>query len=377
MKETSVCLSSMQLWYYICCRLVCRFAIGRVLRVPTPPAFGRRAKACREESLLLDSHARARPAVMDANVRAAAAETLRLCREAGHDVSPAVAALHVQAQRLAKVHPNDLVAHCAAKLAAAGDPALETLNADGRRVDARAARARRRRDPPRARDARGALEREVADTVVDAATVSGRAERLLLDRLHARAFEYVFVSAGLEPLLRDRPTPPAGRRARRVRVRVPQARRAPFFALPSAERAAALRGSPGGGRRARVWKRAGSGRAVPRPVRGGGGGGERGGGRPLPRCLDAKRSPARSARPRAGVRGGERATRRDVAARLASAERSAASTRSWSSTSARPRCRAIAAAQGADGRAEQPARVRGRAAAAAGRVRPRSRDGPR
>ena len=64
---------------------------------------------------------------MDANVRAAAAETLRLCREAGHDVSPAVAALHVQAQRLAKVHPNDLVAHCAAKLAAAGDPALETL----------------------------------------------------------------------------------------------------------------------------------------------------------------------------------------------------------------------------------------------------------
>ena len=31
---------------------------------------------------------------MDANVRAAAAETLRLCREAGHDVSPAVAALH-------------------------------------------------------------------------------------------------------------------------------------------------------------------------------------------------------------------------------------------------------------------------------------------
>ena len=90
-------------------------------------------------------HARARPAVMDANVRAAAAETLRLCREAGHDVSPAVAALYVQAQRLAKVHPNDLVAHCVAKLAAAGGPgAGDAEDADGRRGDARAARARRR-----------------------------------------------------------------------------------------------------------------------------------------------------------------------------------------------------------------------------------------
>ena len=77
---------------------------------------------------------------MDANVRAAAAETLRLCREAGHDVSPAVAALYVQAQRLAKVHPNDLVAHCVAKLAAAGDPALETLKMQ---MDVEATRALR------------------------------------------------------------------------------------------------------------------------------------------------------------------------------------------------------------------------------------------
>ena len=45
---------------------------------------------------------------MDANVRAAAAETLRLCREAGHDVSPAVAALHVQAQQMrAELGPHD------------------------------------------------------------------------------------------------------------------------------------------------------------------------------------------------------------------------------------------------------------------------------
>ena len=122
---------------------------------------------------------------MDANVRAAAAETLRLCREAGHDVSPAVAALYVQAQRLAKVHPNDLVAHCVAKLAAAGDPALETLKMQMDVEATRALRAHAAAETRRARETRaGALEREVADTVVDAATVSGRAERLLLCLLY-------------------------------------------------------------------------------------------------------------------------------------------------------------------------------------------------
>jgi hypothetical protein len=180
---------------------------------------------------------------MDANVRAAAAETLRLCREAGHDVSPAVAALHVQAQRLAKVHPNDLVAHCAAKLAAAGDPALETLKMQMDVESTRALRAHAAAETRRARETRaGALEREVADTVVDAATVSGRAERLLLDRLHARAFEYVFVSAGLEPLLLDPPDSAARDDAHAAFESVfPRHAARRFFALPSAERAAALR----------------------------------------------------------------------------------------------------------------------------------------
>ena len=180
---------------------------------------------------------------MDANVRAAAAETLRLCREAGHDVSPAVAALHVQAQRLAKVHPNDLVAHCAAKLAAAGDPALETLKMQMDVESTRALRAHAAAETRRARATRaGAREREVADTVVDAATVSGRAERLLLDRLHARAFEYVFVSAGLEPLLRDPPDSAARDDAHAAFESVfPRHAARRFFALPSAERAAALR----------------------------------------------------------------------------------------------------------------------------------------
>ena len=101
---------------------------------------------------------------MDANVRAAAAETLRLCREAGHDVSPAVAALYVQAQRLAKVHPNDLVAHCVAKLAAAGDPALETLKMQMDVEATRALRAHAAAETRRARETRaGALEREVAE----------------------------------------------------------------------------------------------------------------------------------------------------------------------------------------------------------------------
>ena len=180
---------------------------------------------------------------MDANVRAAAAETLRLCREAGHDVSPAVVALHVQAQRLAKVHPNDLVAHCAAKLAAAGDPALETLKMQMDVESTRALRAHAAAETLRARETRaGALEREVADTVVDAATVSGRAERLLLDRLHARAFEYVFVSAGLEPLLLDPPDSAARDDAHAAFESVfPRHAARRFFALPSAERAAALR----------------------------------------------------------------------------------------------------------------------------------------
>ena len=180
---------------------------------------------------------------MDANVRAAAAETLRLCREAGHDVSPAVAALYVQAQRLAKTHPNELVARCAAKLAAAGDPALETQKMQMDVETTRALRAHAAAETRHARETRaGALEREVADTVVDAATVSGRAERLLLDRLHARAFEYVFVSAGLEPLLRDPPDSAArddAHAAFESVFRRHAARR--FFALPSAERAAALR----------------------------------------------------------------------------------------------------------------------------------------
>ena len=180
---------------------------------------------------------------MDANVRAAAAETLRLCREAGHDVSPAVAALHVQAQRLAKVHPNDLVAHCAAKLAAAGDPALETLKMQMDVEATRALRAHAAAETRRARETRaGALEREVADTVVDAATVSSRAERLLLDRLHARVFEYVFVSAGLESLLRNPPDSAARDDARAAFESVfPRRASRRFFALPSAERAAKLR----------------------------------------------------------------------------------------------------------------------------------------
>ena len=180
---------------------------------------------------------------MDANVRAAAAETLRLCREAGHDVSPAVAALYVQAQRLAKTHPNELVARCAAKLAAAGDPALETLKMQMDVETTRALRAHAAAETRHARETRaGALEREVADTVVDAATVSGRAERLLLDRLHARAFEYVFVSAGLEPLLRDPPDSAARDDAHAAFESVfPRHAARRFFALPSAERAAALR----------------------------------------------------------------------------------------------------------------------------------------
>ena len=185
---------------------------------------------------------------MDANVRAAAAETLRLCREAGHDVSPAVAALHVQAQRLAKVHPNDLVAHCAAKLAAAGDPALETLKMQMDVESTRALRAHAAAETRRARETRaGALEREVADTVVDAATVSGRAERLLLDRLHARAFEYVFVSAGLEPLLRDPPDSAARDDAHAAFESVfPRHAARRFFALPSAERYSSDKKLPAG-----------------------------------------------------------------------------------------------------------------------------------
>ena len=180
---------------------------------------------------------------MDANVRAAAAETLRLCREAGHDVSPAVAALYVQAQRLAKVHPNDLVAHCVAKLAAAGDPALETLKMQMDVEATRALRAHAAAETRRARETRaGALEREVADTVVDAATVSGRAERLLLDRLHARAFEYVFVSAGLEPVLLEPPDSDARNDAHAAFESVfPRHAARRFFALPSAERASATR----------------------------------------------------------------------------------------------------------------------------------------
>ena len=81
----------------MCCRLVYRFnAYARDSEcAECRPAFGTRVAKAR----FWISHARARPAVMDANVRAAAAETLRLCREAGHDVSPAVAALYVQAQR--------------------------------------------------------------------------------------------------------------------------------------------------------------------------------------------------------------------------------------------------------------------------------------
>ena len=180
---------------------------------------------------------------MDANVRAAAAETLRLCREAGHDVSPAVVALYVQAQRLAEVHPNELVARCAAKLAAAGDPALETLKMQMDVEATRALRAHAAAETRRAREMRArALEREVADTVVDAATVSSRAERLLLDRLHARVFEYVFVSAGLESLLRNPPDSAARDDARAAFESVfPRRASRRFFALPSAERAAKLR----------------------------------------------------------------------------------------------------------------------------------------
>ena len=78
--------------------------------------------------------------------------------------------------------------------------------------------------------------------MVDAATASGRAERLLLDRLHARAFEYVFVSAGLEPLLRDLPDSAARDDAHAAFESVfPRHAARRFFALPSAERAAALR----------------------------------------------------------------------------------------------------------------------------------------
>ena len=108
---------------------------------------------------------------MDANVRAAAAETLRLCREAGHDVSPAVVALYVQAQRLAEVHPNELVARCAAKLAAAGDPALETLKMQ---MDVEATRALRAHAAAETRRARAARDPFEEDTEANA-SVSARA----------------------------------------------------------------------------------------------------------------------------------------------------------------------------------------------------------
>lgn len=188
----------------------------------------------------------ARPCVaMEANVRDAAVETLRLCREAGHDVSPAVAAVYVQAQRLAKVHPTDLVAHCFTKLASKGDPSLETLRMQ---VDVEATRALQAHYALELRNARelsaGALERTVSDTVVDAATVSGREERELLDKLHADAFAYVFVTHGLESVLEndlDGDLDAKDEAWSAMESVFPRHGARRFFTLPSGERSTALR----------------------------------------------------------------------------------------------------------------------------------------
>ena len=145
-----------------------------------------------------------RPAAMDENVREFAAEVLQRCREGGHDACPTLAAYYVQASRRAKVDREALVAHCVARLAAVGDPALETLKtqiAVETRIadDLRAARLE-----SDARDARaGALEREVAEATVDASALAGQPEKRLLDRLHRVAFAYVCVAAKMDKALTD------------------------------------------------------------------------------------------------------------------------------------------------------------------------------
>jgi hypothetical protein len=185
------------------------------------------------------------PARMEATVRDASAETLRLCRERGHDVSPAVAAVFVQAQRLAKVHPNDLVQHCVARLSKKGngDPALCTLKMQLDVLATRAKRAQSALTLRRARDLKaGDLEREVSDTVVDPATCSGRDERLLLDKLHQSAFSYVFVTAGLANVLATDFDDAARNDAYAAFESVfPRHGARRFFTLPSTERQEALR----------------------------------------------------------------------------------------------------------------------------------------
>ena len=94
--------------------------------------------------------------------------------------------------------------HCATRLAAREDPALETLKMQLAIEDTAATQTKTAAKEARDRDDRvGALERDVADAVVDSATVSGREERLLLDRLHDAAFRYVCVACRMEIALED------------------------------------------------------------------------------------------------------------------------------------------------------------------------------
>ena len=186
----------------------------------------------------------ARLVEMDAKVRAIVAVVLQRCRERGDDVTPALAAFFVQAQKLAKVVPADavdeFVDHCATRLAAREDPALETLKMQLAIEDTAATQTKTAAKEARDRDDRvGALERDVADAVVDSATVSGREERLLLDRLHDAAFRYVCVACRMEIALEDDDVAEETRAAFESVFPRHDLRR--FFTLPPDERSLRLR----------------------------------------------------------------------------------------------------------------------------------------
>ena len=144
----------------------------------------------------------------------------------------------------------------------------------------------------------------------------GRAERLLLDRLHARAFESSSSPPGWSRCCATRPTPPRGT-TRTPRSSVFPRHAARVLTLPSARRRGAEGARLGGGRRARDARRLRDAR-YPATRSKTQIGGERGGGRPLPRCLDAKRSPRARATARRRTRRRHAATADARGARLGS-----------------------------------------------------------
>ena len=128
--------------------------------------------------------------------------------------------------------------HCATRLAAREDPALETLKMQLAIEDTAATQTKTAAKEARDRDDRvGALERDVADAVVDSATVSGREERLLLDRLHDAAFRYVCVACRMEIALEDDDVAEETRAAFESVFPRHDLRR--FFTLPPDERSSA------------------------------------------------------------------------------------------------------------------------------------------